>query len=127
MRGISVSCSFSSVRNCILFFFFFQAEDGIRDLTVTGFRRVLFRSWLWFVILGVALIILGCIALGSVVAASLATAIVIGALMLVGGGGREHRRLLVPGLERLLLRSEERRVGKVGVFRWSGWGGGRGR
>src|SRR5579859_4014481 len=24
--------------------FFFQAEDGIRDLTVTGFRRVLFRS-----------------------------------------------------------------------------------
>src|SRR5438270_1604646 len=26
------------------YFFFFQAEDGIRDLTVTGFRRVLFRS-----------------------------------------------------------------------------------
>src|SRR2546430_10836782 len=25
-------------------FFFFQAEDGIRDLTVTEFRRVLFRS-----------------------------------------------------------------------------------
>src|SRR3989475_9272207 len=24
--------------------FFFQAKDGIRDLTVTGFRRVLFRS-----------------------------------------------------------------------------------
>src|SRR6266567_6609661 len=35
--------------NCIVylifvFFFFFQAEDGIRDLTVTGVRRVLFRS-----------------------------------------------------------------------------------
>src|SRR2546430_17678268 len=27
------------------FFFFFQAEDGIRDLTVTGVRRVLFRSF----------------------------------------------------------------------------------
>src|SRR2546430_13494814 len=27
-----------------LIFFFFQAEDGIRDLTVTGVRRVLFRS-----------------------------------------------------------------------------------
>src|SRR5688572_31618764 len=27
-----------------IFFFFFQAEDGIRDLTVTEFRRVLFRS-----------------------------------------------------------------------------------
>src|SRR6478609_7046056 len=26
------------------FFFFFQAEDGIRDKLVTGFRRVLFRS-----------------------------------------------------------------------------------
>src|SRR6516165_8658579 len=25
------------------FLFFFQAEDGIRVLTVTGFRRVLFR------------------------------------------------------------------------------------
>src|SRR2546422_1671327 len=26
------------------FFFFFQAEDGIRDVAVTGVRRVLFRS-----------------------------------------------------------------------------------
>src|SRR2546430_10387723 len=26
------------------YLFFFQAEDGIRDLTVTGVRRVLFRS-----------------------------------------------------------------------------------
>src|SRR5258708_12334722 len=28
----------------MLFFFFFQAEDGIRDDLVTGVRRVLFRS-----------------------------------------------------------------------------------
>jgi len=27
-----------------LCFFFFQAEDGIRDIGVTGVRRVLFRS-----------------------------------------------------------------------------------
>src|SRR5258707_9752361 len=27
-----------------IFFFFFQAEDGIRDIGVTGVRRVLFRS-----------------------------------------------------------------------------------
>src|SRR2546427_4218605 len=27
-----------------MLFFFFQAEDGIRDLTVMEFRRVLFRS-----------------------------------------------------------------------------------
>src|SRR6266540_492864 len=34
----------------ITLFFFFQAEDGIRDRDVTGFRRVLFRSerrWGW--------------------------------------------------------------------------------
>src|SRR2546425_7713126 len=29
---------------CCVFFFFFKAEDGIRDKLVTGFRRVLFRS-----------------------------------------------------------------------------------
>src|SRR3989441_4994192 len=28
----------------MFFFFFFQAEDGIRDKLVTEFRRVLFRS-----------------------------------------------------------------------------------
>src|SRR5690606_40954227 len=27
-----------------MFYFFFQAEDGIRDFHVTGVRRVLFRS-----------------------------------------------------------------------------------
>jgi len=42
-------------------------------------------NWLWFVALGVALIVLGFIALGSVVTASLATAVAIGVLMLVGG------------------------------------------
>src|SRR3989440_8859653 len=31
---------------CSLFVFFFQAEDGIRDLIVTGVQRVLFRSLL---------------------------------------------------------------------------------
>src|SRR5688572_31098518 len=29
-------CFFCILRLCFLFFFFFQAEDGIRDLTVTG-------------------------------------------------------------------------------------------
>jgi uncharacterized membrane protein HdeD (DUF308 family) len=42
-------------------------------------------NWLWFVILGVALIVLGSVALGSVVAASLATAVAIGVLMLIDG------------------------------------------
>jgi len=42
-------------------------------------------NWLWFVLLGVALILVGGVALGSEVIASLATAIAIGALMLISG------------------------------------------
>ena len=42
-------------------------------------------NWLWFVVIGVVLIVLGFIALGSQVIASLATAVVIGVLMLIGG------------------------------------------
>jgi len=29
----------------LFFFFFFQAEDGIRDIGVTGVQTWLFRSW----------------------------------------------------------------------------------
>src|SRR5256886_14371429 len=36
--------SYYNFNSQYMFFFFFQAEDGIRDLTVTEFRRVLFRS-----------------------------------------------------------------------------------
>jgi uncharacterized membrane protein HdeD (DUF308 family) len=43
------------------------------------------RNWGWFLVLGVVLILLGMVALGSVVIASLATAIAIGWLMLFGG------------------------------------------
>jgi uncharacterized membrane protein HdeD (DUF308 family) len=42
-------------------------------------------NWFWFVLLGVALIVLGVIALGSVVIASLAAAVTIGVLLLLGG------------------------------------------
>jgi len=42
-------------------------------------------NWGWFVALGVILIILGFLALSAVVAASLATALFVGWLMLVGG------------------------------------------
>jgi uncharacterized membrane protein HdeD (DUF308 family) len=44
-------------------------------------------NWFWFVILGAGLVVLGIIALGSVVFASLAAAVVIGALLLVAGAG----------------------------------------
>ena len=49
--------------------------------------NVLRGNWFWFVLLGIALIVLGFVALGSVVVATLATALVIGALLLVGGVG----------------------------------------
>jgi len=42
-------------------------------------------NWFWFVLLGVALIVLGGIALGSVVTASLATALTIGMLIILAG------------------------------------------
>ena len=41
--------------------------------------------WFWFVILGVSLVVLGTVALGSVVIASLAAAMAIGVLLLLGG------------------------------------------
>ena len=42
-------------------------------------------NWFWFVILGVALVVLGIVALGSVGIASLAAAAAIGVLLLLGG------------------------------------------
>jgi len=42
-------------------------------------------NWFWFVLLGVLLIVLGFAALGAVVVASLATALVIGGLLVAGG------------------------------------------
>src|SRR5256885_2022760 len=77
-------------------FFFFQAEDGIRDYKVTGFRRVLFRS-------------LGRRRLVSpgVHRAAQAALPPTGGLRAEGGGGAALRR------------SEERRVGKECRSRWS--------
>jgi uncharacterized membrane protein HdeD (DUF308 family) len=42
-------------------------------------------NWFWFVILGIALVVLGVVALGSAVIASLAAAVAIGTLLLLGG------------------------------------------
>ena len=42
-------------------------------------------NWFWFVLLGIALIVLGFVCVGSVVVAGLATAMAIGALLLLGG------------------------------------------
>ena len=42
-------------------------------------------NWIWFLLLGVALLVLGTVALGSAVVASLAAAVAIGVLLLLGG------------------------------------------
>src|SRR4051812_14756325 len=56
------------------------------EFTNVGRELAAFRhNWLWFVLLGVALLVVGFIALGSLVLASLATAVAIGALLLAGG------------------------------------------
>ncbi len=49
-------------------------------------RDALRGNWFWFVILGVLLVVLGIVALGSVGIASLAAAKAIGVLLLLGGG-----------------------------------------
>src|SRR5262249_2159922 len=58
-------------------------------ITELGHQLTALRgNWLWFVLLGIALIVLGFIALGAVPIASLATAVVIGVLLL-GSGAAE--------------------------------------
>jgi uncharacterized membrane protein HdeD (DUF308 family) len=62
---------------------------GFEGPIIAGLRHELSAlrgNWFWFVILGVSLVILGLIALGSVVIASLAVAAAIGILLLLAGG-----------------------------------------
>jgi uncharacterized membrane protein HdeD (DUF308 family) len=67
-------------------------ENVMSELPQTPIGRALrheiaaiHSNWLWFVILGIALIVLGTIALGAPVVASLATTLVLGSLFLVSG------------------------------------------
>src|SRR5688572_32727012 len=85
---------------CDFFFFFFQAEDGIRDLTVTGVQTCALPISARLVALGA----------DDVQAAPLDDPLVLG----LGDQPPllERRR---PGLRR----SEERRVGKECRSRWS--------
>jgi uncharacterized membrane protein HdeD (DUF308 family) len=62
----------------------------IKDPFVAALRHELAAlrgNWFWFVILGISLVVLGIVALSSVVIASLATAVAIGVLMLLAGVG----------------------------------------
>src|SRR2546430_11439443 len=94
---------------CKCFFFFFQAEDGIRDLTVTGVQTCALPIW-------------------SRRASTERERRVFGSIHCRGGrfafASRVSRNIVASlrptaSTGRLSARSEERRVGKEGRSRWS--------
>src|SRR5204863_6572703 len=86
-------------------FFFFQAEDGIRDLYVTGVRRVLFRSSVPYSFRAV-----------SAATGNMLVSVEDEYTYFASGSPRVTNALVV--LSDALSRSEERRVGKEGRARW---------
>src|SRR5262249_57374498 len=100
----------STLRSTVLIFFFFQAEDGIRDWSVTGVQTCalpISRAWQ--------------------VDADLFQLATLGqhhhsigekdSFSDVVGNENDGRTLLLPDARELFLRSEERRVGKEGRCR----------
>src|SRR2546427_8242138 len=93
---------------CFIFFFFFQAEDGIRDLTVTGVQTCALPILLW----------LNWITSGrfrAPVSASVARTLACAA----GTASMRCTPALNAESSPKPLRSEERRVGKEGRSRWA--------
>src|SRR2546430_10343504 len=93
-------------RACVADFFFFQAEDGIRDLTVTGVQTC-------------ALPIYGVdpqTPLGTIEVATRAQSTAFGAPRSLGSGSTLS---LAGSPDGDVVRSEERRVGKECRSRWS--------
>src|SRR5206468_9593430 len=95
---VVLSCSYRCV--CFIFFFFFQAEDGIRDLIVTGVQTC-------------ALPICSCSARDPKAPSGRALNNY-GLLFMREGNYDRARALFERG-----VRSEERRVGKECRSRWS--------
>src|SRR5256885_3339208 len=97
--------------NCIVVFFFFQAEDGIRDYKVTGVQTcalpiLAFPEWEWADYVDGRLVFAG---EGQLRAAQL------------GRGKLSSEKLLhdFNSMKFEAIRSEERRVGKECRSRWS--------
>lgn len=61
------------------------ASESLRVSHLRHDLEVLRGEWMWFVVLGGGLVVLGFLALGSLALVSLATAIFIGVLLLIGG------------------------------------------
>src|SRR2546430_8026117 len=95
-----------------MFFFFFQAEDGIRDLTVTGVQTCA---------LPISSLIGHPADWRSARSGSLRSAPANRTLVARVGSAVQLHRVALPRLDlmRSLLRSEERRVGKECRSRWS--------
>src|SRR3989442_8269251 len=91
------------------FFFFFQAEDGIRDADVTGVQTCALpiSKWPAFETKNTSSIL--------ILAVLGALRIKIDDVFFVSNAGHFDRGVI----HALLLRSEERRVGKEGRSRWS--------
>src|SRR3712207_8054425 len=95
-------------------FFFFQAEDGIRDIGVTGFRRVLFRSFVQGSGAGGFEIDFYYPKLPAL--AALLSGLLIGIFAGLLPARSAARKAIVEAVQ---YRSEERRVGKECRSRWS--------
>src|SRR3989475_8528266 len=95
----------SMCRSCFFFFFFFQAEDGIRDLTVTGVQTCALPILKLHTKIIIGLVSGAC---AGVVANAFAT----GAAWVAWTG-------IPAGWAADKVRSEERRVGKECRSRWS--------
>src|SRR2546430_8633411 len=96
-----ITCIYVRSDGVFLLFFFFQAEDGIRDLTVTGVQTC-------------ALPIYSKAAANAPLLYDVQT----GLQAFCRGAGIDAERLPADAQTRL-LRSEERRVGKECRSRWS--------
>src|SRR5688572_30905392 len=103
-------CFLSYLFFFVCFFFFFQAEDGIRDLTVTGVQTcalpIFFGSVVTFAV---------CVRPPDVIVTSPKVISAACSVMLVAGSVSVTRMDSRP---RKVSRSEERRVGKECRSRW---------
>src|SRR2546427_9379852 len=92
----------------VLFFFFFQAEDGIRDLTVTGVQTCALPIWSFGSLSSAILAICGPAFLNAIWSGKLSVS------RSLGRFAASTKRSSTAD-----LRSEERRVGKECRSRWS--------
>src|SRR2546425_1437803 len=107
----SFCCSYTYIllRFCFIFFFFFQAEDGIRDKLVTGVQTCALPIWIFH---SLSILAKARAASNTSLPISLPPSIQVPAQ-------RQTPMLGLLAISSALMRSEERRVGKECRSRWS--------